>query len=336
MTSSSEAGPSIAPTGSLDPIALGRAVDKLVTAALAAQTWSLVGAAEVAVETTDKNEAQNMRTAQEEVRDSARAYLGAQVPGVVKRLVDIQSAVALFQSIRTLAATAPEQSAVCLDAVTKDFGTFQQMADEFAGLYEGFCEQVKARGAVLADRTGAEIRRLSTGTGKIPTTSRALKDMRQTVRKDLDDVIEASHRSGKGARKILDSVADSLRGIGIKATGDPEAGDVGKALQKLRKDTEKLETLYKELAGQQAGLQTLLKVDSDCDAYVRSVCAVAGPARAVANMWQQMYAEYSAAVVKHTRPSDSVALAKDIDEAAVKWESLRERTKTLSAAITGN
>ncbi|MCC3774134.1 hypothetical protein [Streptomyces sp. UNOB3_S3] len=348
MTSSSEAGPGIVPIGSLDPIALGRAVDKLVTAALAAQTWSLVCAAEVAVQATDKNEAQAMRTAQEDVRDSARAYLGTQVPGVVKRLVDIRSAAALFQSMQTLAATAPEQSAVCLDAVTKDFGNFQQMADEFAKVYESFCEQVETRGTTLADRAGAEIRRLSAGKGKIAATTRALKDMQQTVSKDLDDLIEASHKAGKGARKILDSVADSLRGIGGegKPAGgstavhggieDASSGDVGKALQNLRKDSEKLEKLYKELAGLQAGLQTAVKVESDCNAYVRSVRAVAGPARAVANMWQQVYAEYATAVVKHTRPGDSAALAKEIDGAAVKWESLLTQTKALSAAITGN
>ncbi|MDT0451077.1 hypothetical protein [Streptomyces hesseae] len=348
MTSSSETGPSIVPTGSLDPFALGRAMDKLVTTALAAQTWCLVSAAGATVQTADKSKAQAMSTAQEEVRDSARAYLSTQIPGVVRRLVDIQSASALFQSMQTLAAQAPEQSAVCLDAVTKDFGNFQQMADEFAKLYESFCEQAETRGAALATCAGAEIRRLSAGKGKIATASRALKDMQQTVSKDLDDVIEASHKAGKGARRILDSVADALKGIGGKgkATDGPEAahggiedtysGDVGKALQKLRKDSEKLETLYKELAGLQAGLQVMVKVDEDCAAYVRSVRAVAGPARAVANIWQQVYAEYSAAVVKHTQPSESAALAKDIDGAAVKWESLREQTKTLSAAITGN
>ncbi|NJP82803.1 hypothetical protein HCK01_36965, partial [Streptomyces sp. AA8] len=195
MTSSSETAPGIVPIGSLDPIALGRAMDKLVTAALAAQTWSLVIAAEVAVQATDKNEAQAMRTAQEDVRDSARAYLGAQVPGVVKRLVDIQSAAALFQSMQALAAAAPEQSAVCLDAVTKDFGNFQQMADEFAKVHESFCEQAESRGTILADRVGAEIRRLSAGKGKIATTTRALKDLQQTVSKDLDDLIEASHKA---------------------------------------------------------------------------------------------------------------------------------------------
>ncbi|MFF4225088.1 hypothetical protein ACFYZH_19825 [Streptomyces abikoensis] len=348
MTSSSEAGPGIVPIGSLDPIALGRAIDKLVTAALAAQTWSLVCAAEVAVQTTDKNEAQAMRTAQEGVRDSARAYLGAQVPGVIKRLVDLQSAAALFRSMQTLAATAPEQSAVCLDAVTKEFRKFQQMADEFAKVYEIFWEQAETRGAALTDRANAEIRRLSAGKGKIAATTRALKDMQQTVSKDLDDLIEASHAAGKGARKILDSVAESLRGIGGegKFTGGSEAahrgieesssGDVGKALQNLRKDSEKLEKLYRELAGLQAGLQSVMKVESDCNAYVRSVCAVAGPARALANIWQQVYAEYATAVVNHTGPGDSAKLAEGIDSAAVKWESLLTQTRALNAAITGN
>ncbi|MEV4436024.1 hypothetical protein [Streptomyces sp. NPDC049555] len=348
MTSSSETAPSIDPIGSLDPIALGRAMDKLVAAALAAQTWSLVGTAEVAVSTTDRSGAQAMRTAQEDVRDSARAYLGTQIPGVIKRLVDVQSAAALFRSMKTLAATAPEQSAVCLDAVTKEFGNFQLMADEFAKVYESFCEQAESRGTILADLTGAEIRRLSAGKGKIATTARALKDMQQTVSKDLDDVIEASPKAGKEARKVLDSVVESLKAIGGKgkAAGGSEAvhggigtsssGDVGTALQKLRKDGEKLDTLYSELASLRAGLQAVMKVAADCDAYVRTVRAAAGPARAVANMWQQMYAEYATAVVKHTQPGDGSALAKEIDGAAVRWESLLEQTTALSAAITGN
>ncbi|MER7023864.1 MULTISPECIES: hypothetical protein [Streptomyces] len=321
-------------------------MDKLVTAALAAQTWSLVNTAAGAAPPSSESAVQEVQAAQEGVRESAQEFLNAHVPEVIKRLGDAQSAATTFRAIQKFVAAAPDQSAALLGATAEDFEKFRKLADDFAAMYEEFCKQAEAAGAALTSATATAITRLSAGKGEIADTNRALKEMQQVVSDDLDDVIEASHTSGRAMRKILDSVAEALKSIGNRdqAAGGPgnvrEPGEeappakVVNALRKLRADSEKLAALHLQLAEQQAGVQQLAKVSSDCDAYVRSVRAVAGPARAVANMWQEVHAEYTATAAQHDRPGDGARLVRPIDEAAVKWEALQKQADRLRAAIT--
>ncbi|MFJ9680444.1 hypothetical protein ACIRP2_20640 [Streptomyces sp. NPDC101194] len=341
-------------------------MEQLVTAAQVAQVWALVLEAQVSVGTADPSDEHAMNMAQEEVRGNARAYRSVQLPSVINQLVQMATAADLFQSLHEGTVDSPEGVASVLDELTPVFEEHQQHARDLAVRYEKFAKETEDRLGVLADRTHAEIKKISGDDGRVAAKTKELEAMQEVVRKDLEAAISASHKVGKGARKILDTILDVFKEAAKKKGEDdgkkkkddksssgesaPEgsedvhegieditSGEISAALQKLRRDCEKVEALCMEIAALKSGLAKAKRVDSECGAYRRSVRDVMRPAQELADAWNQLIASFAAVLEEQAKKDDGGAwLANEISWSVIKWQTLQNQTERLRIAITGN
>lgn len=363
---SSQVAPNVPARITLAPIGLEEPLERLVTAAQVAQVWALVLEAQVSVGTVDPSDEHAMHTAQEEVRGNARTYRSVQLPSVIHQLVLMAGAADLLQSLHEGSVESPESVASFLGELMPIFEEHEQHARDLADKYGKFSKETEDRLEVLADRTHAEIKKISGGDGRIAAKTKELEAMQEEVRKDLDAVISASHKVGSGARKILDTILDIFKDAAKKkgegdgkskkedkpSSGEPApktsedvhegieditSGAVGAALQKLRRDRAKVEALYREIAGLKSGLEMAKKIDSECGAYGRSVRGVMRPAQEIADAWAQVVASFAATLEEQTKKNDGGAwLATEISWSVIKWKSIQDQAERLRATVTGN
>jgi uncharacterized protein (UPF0335 family) len=364
---SSQVAPTISTRSPLDPVGLEEPLEQLVTAAQVAQVWALVIEAQASVDTADPSDEHAMNRAQEEVRGNARAYRSVQLPLVINQLVQMATAADLFQSLHESTVDTPESVASVLEELTPVFEEHQQHARDLADRYEKFSKETENGLGVLADRTHAEIKKISGDDGSIAAKTKELEAMQEIVRKDLEAVVSASHKVGRGARKILDTILDIFKEAAKKKGEDdgkkkkkddkpssgesaPEgsedvhegieditSGDISAALQKLRRDCQKVEALCMEIAALKSGLAEAKRIDSECGAYGRSVRDVMRPAQELAEAWHPLIASFTAALDKQAKKDDGGAwLAEEISWSVIKWQTLQKQTERLRAAITGS
>ncbi|MEU3090323.1 hypothetical protein ABZ703_28710 [Streptomyces massasporeus] len=335
-----------------------------MTAAQVAQVWALVIESQMTVDTAEPSDAHAMNKAQEDVRSNARTYRSAQIPSVITQLVHLEEAAGQFQTLHEISLESPESAAVILDNLTPSFREFRERAHISAVRCEEFAKEAESRLAVLADRTHAEIKKISGDDGRIAAKSKELEEMQEVVRKDLEALISASHKVGSGARKILDTIVKIFKETAQKKEGDDtkkkdkpssgeaspqssedvhkgiediSSGSISAALQKLRRDREKVVAICMELAELRSGLAAAKQVDSECDAYLRSVRDLTRPAKELAGAWEQLVASLSATLEEQAKKDDSgTGLATEISWSVIKWQSLQNQTKRLRTELAGS
>lgn len=364
---SSHIAPTVPAKITLDPVGLEEPLEQLVTAAQVAQVWALVLEAQVSVGTADPSDEHAMHTAQEEVRGNARTYRSVQLPSVIHQLVLMTGAADLVQSLHEGSVESPESVASFLGELMPIFEEHEQHARDLANKYGTFSKETEDRLEALAARTHVEIKKISGDDGRIAAKTKELEAMQEEVRKDLDAVISASHKVGSGARKILDTILEIFKDAAKKKgeddgkskkedkpspSGEPApessedvhkgieditSGAIGAALQKLRRDRAKVETLYREIAGLKSELATAKKIDSECGAYGRSVRDVMRPAQEIADAWARVVTSFAATLEEQAKKNDGGAwLATEISWSVIKWKTIQDQAERLRATVTGN